>query len=154
VTDLALLRDPGRHVIWIRRPLEISQVARDTRSRGQVEVAIRVALIALQLRVSACQRKPNRIMIEVGGLPGRGRVAILASLRESKRHVIRAASLLEIRQMAADASGGRSRVLPSRVTSYAIQRRVHTSQCESRKFRVIKSHALPVVDRVAILTLR
>ena len=57
VTDLALLRDPGRHVIRIRRPLEILEVARYACSRGQVEISVGVALIALQLRMSASQRE-------------------------------------------------------------------------------------------------
>ena len=80
VTDLALLRDPSRRVIWICRSLEILEVARNACGRGDVEIAVRVALIALQLRVSAVQREADRIMIEVGRLPRGGRVAILASL--------------------------------------------------------------------------
>jgi len=80
VADLALLRDPTRHVIRICCPLEILEVARNARRRGDVEIAVRVALIALQLRVSAGQREANRIMIEAGRLPRGRRVAILASL--------------------------------------------------------------------------
>ena len=68
--------------------------------------------------------------------------------------MIRVAGFLEVRQVAADTCGESSFVLASRVASHAIQCCVHTSQCESRKSRVIKFHALPVVDRVAILALR
>jgi len=67
--------------------------------------------------------------------------------------MIRAAGLLKIRQMAADASCRRSRVFAAGMASHAIERCVHTSQCETRKFRVIKSHALPIVNRVAVLAL-
>ena len=154
VTDLALLRDPSRHVIWICRPLEILEVARDACRCGEVEIAIGVALIALQLRVSAGQGEANRIMIEAGRLPRGGRMAILASLGKPQRHVIRVAGFLKIRQVAADARSGSSRVLAACVTSHAIQCRVHSRKRESRKLRMIEFHALPVIDRVAVLALR
>ena len=154
VTNLALLRNPGRHVIRIRRPLEIPQVARNARGRCEIEVAIRVALITLQLRVSTGQGETNRIMIEAGGLPGRGRMAILAGLRKSERHVIRAAGFLKIQQVAADASSRGARVFASRVASRAIQSCVHACKSEARNFCVIEFHALPVTDRVTVLALR
>ena len=72
MTDLALLRDPGRHVIRIRRPLEILQVARHACRGGDVEIAVRVALVALQLRVSTGEREADRIVIETGWLPRGG----------------------------------------------------------------------------------
>ena len=154
VADLALLRDPGRHVIWICRSLEILEVARNAGRRGDVEIAIGVALIALQLRVSAGQGEANRVMIEAGRLPRGGRMAILASLGKSQRHVIRVAGFLKIRQVAADARSRSSLVLAACMTSHAIQRRVHSRKRESRKLRMIEFHALPVIDRVAILALR
>ena len=154
VTDLALLRYPGRHVIGIRGPLEILEVARNTCGRRDVEITIGMALIALELRVSAGQREAYRIVIEAGRLPGRGRMTILASLGKPQRHVIRVAGFLKIWQVAADASGGSSRVFAARVTSHTIQGCVHSGERESRELRVIKSDALPVVDRMAILALR
>ena len=81
-------------------------------------------------------------------------MAILASLGQAKRHVIRVAGFLKIRQVASDASGRSSRVLAARVASHAIQGRVHAGEREAGELGVIKSHALPVVDRVAILALR
>ena len=81
-------------------------------------------------------------------------MTILASLRKSQRHVIRVAGLLEIRQVAAHASRGRPGVFASRVASHAIQGRVHPCKSEACEPRMIKSHALPVVDRVAVLALR
>ena len=53
VADLAGLRDPGRRVVRIRRALVILQVARDAGGRSEVEVAVRVALIALQVGMAA-----------------------------------------------------------------------------------------------------
>ena len=81
-------------------------------------------------------------------------MAILASLGQAKRHVIWVTGLLKIRQMAPDASGGSCRVLATRVASHAIQGCVHAGEREARELGVIKSHALPVVDRMAILALR
>ena len=80
VTDLALLRNSGRHVVRIRCALEIPQMTRHTCGRGDIEIAVSVALIALQLRMSTGEGETYRIVIEVGRLPGRGRMAILASL--------------------------------------------------------------------------
>lgn len=59
VTNFALLRNSGRTVIRISRPLEILEVTRNTCGRGEVEIAICVALIALQLRVPASQREAD-----------------------------------------------------------------------------------------------
>jgi hydrogenase maturation factor len=80
MADFALLRHASRDVIRIRRSLKIFDVTRDASSGGYVVVAIGVALVALQLCVSTCKRKANRIMIEIRGLPSGGRVAILAGL--------------------------------------------------------------------------
>jgi hypothetical protein len=53
VADLALLRDAGGQVVWVRGALEVLDVARDACRRGQVEISVGVTLIALQLRVSS-----------------------------------------------------------------------------------------------------
>jgi hypothetical protein len=84
VTHFALLGNTGGCVIGVGRPLEIPEVARNTRRRREVEIAICVTLIALQLRVSTGERKADRIVIEAGRLPSGGRMTILAALRESE----------------------------------------------------------------------
>jgi len=113
-----------------------------------------VALIALQLRVSARQRKADRIMIEAGRLPCGGGVAILAGLGKAQRYVIRIAGFLKVRQVAPYAGCRRSCVFPSRVAGCAIQRGMHSGKRKTRELQVIECHALPVVDRVTLLTLR
>ena len=53
VADFAGLRNTGGRVIRIGRALVILQVARDAHGGRQIEVSIRVALIALQIGVAA-----------------------------------------------------------------------------------------------------
>lgn len=71
-------------------------MARDACGRGEIEVPVRVALVALQVCVPARQRKSDRVVIETGRLPRRRGVALLARLREAKRDVIRIGCLLKI----------------------------------------------------------
>ena len=67
--------------------------------------------------------------------------------------MIGVAGLLKIRQVAAHARRRSSFVLATCVASHTIQGRVHSRKRKSRKPRVIKSHALPVADGVAVLAL-
>ena len=154
MTNLALLRNAGRHVIGIRRPLEILKVTRNAGRRGYIEIAICMALFALQLRVSTRQRESNRIMIEARGLPGGGRMAILASLRKPERYVIRIVGFLEIGQVTADTGGRCSSVFTSSVACRAIQRCVHSGKSVACERGVIKSGVLPIVNRVAVFARR
>ncbi len=85
VALLAGLREIRLHVIRIRGPLEIFQVATDTsRVRGrQVVIAIHVARRALQRGVSARQRESRGRVIECRRRPVRRGMTLLTSLRES-----------------------------------------------------------------------
>lgn len=71
-------------------------MARNAGGRGEIEVSVRVALVALQVCVPARQRKSDCVVIETGRLPRRRGVAFLASLRKAQRHVIRIGCLLKI----------------------------------------------------------
>lgn len=97
VAHIALLGNSGGEVVRVSRALVVLQVARDTGRGTQIEISIRVALITLQLRVLARKGKAHRIVVEIRGLPSRGRMAFLASLGNSERDVIRIASFLKIR---------------------------------------------------------
>lgn len=124
-------RDSGLGVIGVRRSLEILHVARNAIRRSAGELAVHVALRAGNSHMGAGQREfSERVVIEGRGLPGRGGVAALASLRESRLHVIRIRRLLEIGEMAAHAGRGRSGKLPSYVTGGAIQRNMCSRQRE------------------------
>lgn len=62
------LRKVRRNVVGIGRALEIFQMARDARRRGEVVVIVAVAVGALPRRhtVKAGQRKASRRMIKLG----------------------------------------------------------------------------------------
>jgi hypothetical protein len=79
--------------------------------------------LARRHRVGAGQREAGLGVIEVRGLPGRGRVARLASLGEVARHVIRVGCALEVVQMTANACGHRQVVVFICVTLVAGGRR-------------------------------
>src|ERR1700757_3684423 len=88
MTDLALLRESPLHVVGIRSPLIILQMAGDARGTSQIEVIAPVALGALQVRVSTCQREAHRVVIEACRLPSRGAMALLAGLGQPESHMV------------------------------------------------------------------
>jgi hypothetical protein len=88
VAHVARLRNSGGHMVRIIRSLVVLQVARHTRRRCEIEVAIRVALVALQVRVSSRQRESDRVVIESCRLPRCCRVTFLTCLRQTERNVI------------------------------------------------------------------
>ena len=96
VTDVALLREPDRNVIRIGRTLEVFEVTPNASGAGQVVVAVRMALGALQIGVRSGEREAGRRMIERGGSPIGGAVADLALLREARRDMVRVSGALVI----------------------------------------------------------
>lgn len=70
VADFTTLGESLLRVIGIIRALIIFQVARHTRLSRQVEISIRVALVALQGRVCPGQGEAHHVVIEGGWLPG------------------------------------------------------------------------------------
>jgi hypothetical protein len=154
VALLAGLREVGLHVIRVRRAVEIGQVAADAGGvrGGQVVVVIDVALGALQGRVRAGQREAGGRVIEGRARPGRRVMALLAGLREARRHVIRVGGALEIGQVAADARrirGGQVVVVID-VAMGALQGRVRAGQREAGG-RVIEGRARPGRRVMALL---
>jgi hypothetical protein len=129
---LAGLREVRLHVIGIGRALEVCEVATDTsRIRaGQVVVAVHVALRAGDRRVGSGQGEAGGRVIKSRAAPVRGVVALLAGLREIRRHVIRIGRSLEIFQVAADTSRRRQVVVVVHVTLRALHRSVGASQRE------------------------
>jgi hypothetical protein len=97
VAQIALLRDSCGQMVGIRRALIVLQVTRDADCGSQIEITIRVALIALQLRMPTGERETHRIVIEIRGLPRCRCMAFLASLGKAQRDVIRIIRLLVIR---------------------------------------------------------
>ncbi len=144
-------RDSCLGVIGIRRSLEILHVARNTIRGCAGKLAVHVALGTGDSHVGSGQRELREcIVVERRGLPGRGRVATLARLRESGLYMVRIRCLLEIGEMTSNARRGRSGEFPSDVASIAIQRNVGSGQRESGKFQVVELGVKPGVDAVAL----
>ena len=153
VAYLALLRKSRRCVIGIGCAVVILQMARNARRTGQVEISTRVALVALQLGMPAGERESDSGVVETRGLPSCSSMALLASLRQSKRNVIRVVCLLEVGQVTAYAGCRCAFVPSSHMTSRAVQGRVHSGQGEPSELQVVKGCTQPGVDGVALLAL-
>ena len=154
------LREPGLDVIGIGRALEIGQVAlhacRAAKAVGAARTEGRVmALRALQRSVRSRQRESCRRVIKRCASPGRCAVALLAGLREARLHVIWSGCLLEIRQMAADASRVRVRqvVIVVRMALTALQAGMRAGQREARR-GVIEGGVIPGRRVMALLASR
>ena len=76
-------REPRLHVVRIRRPLEIRQMATDAICVGQIVIIIHVTQSTLHCRVRPRQRKAGVVVIECGICPGCSIVALLTSLRKT-----------------------------------------------------------------------
>ena len=154
VARLARLRETSRRVRRIVGAVEIGQVAADTsRVRGrQVVIAIHVALRALQGGVRARQREPGGRVIERRIPPGRGRVALLARLREVRLHVIGVRGAVEVGQVAADAGrvGAGQVVVVVHMALRALQGGMRPSQREAGG-RVIEGRVQPGRGGMALL---
>jgi len=122
---LAGLRESGSRVRRIVRGLEIVQVAAHAGrvGRREVVVAVYVARRAGHRRMRPGQRESGRRVIERSATPVRGVVALLASLRKVRLHVIRIGSALEVRQVATRARRicRRQVVIAVHVTLHALQ---------------------------------
>ena len=105
VALLARRREVRLHVIRIGRSVEVRLMAADAGGvgAGQVVVVVDVTLHTSHGRVSARQREPSCGVIECRARPRCGVVALLARLRESRRHVIRVRRSLEVLQVAVHA---------------------------------------------------
>jgi len=142
---------PSLRVVGVGRALKVLHVAGHTVRRSTGKLAVHVALGTGDSDVCAGQRKlGERIVIEGCGLPRRSSVATLASLWESRLHVVRIGRFLEIGKVASHASCGRTRELSPDVTGGAIQRNVRSGQREAGDFEVIKLGAGPTIEAVTL----
>ncbi len=102
VTLFAGLREIRSDVIRIGGSLEILQVAAHAGRGGEVVVVVDVAVGAgaRRYRVQAGEREPGAVVIKRGIQPGAGVVALVAGLREVRRHVIGIGGSLVVLQVA------------------------------------------------------
>ena len=140
----------GLGVIRIGGAVVVLHVARGTVRAGQIEVSVEVALRTLQRGVCPGQRKSHQAVIESRRLPGAGRVASLAGLRQVQPHMAGVGRLAEIRQVASHAIRGRAFEFSSDVASCAADCGVHPSQRKISVLQMIEVHSKPVVEAVAL----
>ena len=152
MAQLAGLREAARHMIRIRRSLEVFQVARHARRTGQVVVAVDVAIGALPRRhcVRAGQCEVDHRVIECRRRPGHRRMALLTSRREVRCHVIRIRRPLEIFQVARNASVAAQVVVVVDVAVRTLPRRHRVTARQGKSHRrVIEFRVQPIVGPMA-----
>ena len=86
VARITSLREPGLHMVRIRRALKVFQMTRCAGAGGQTVVPAHVTLGALQCRMRAGQGKTSSGVVE-GCVPVGGGVTRLTSLREASLRV-------------------------------------------------------------------
>jgi hypothetical protein len=141
----------GRYVIRIGRALVILQMAAHAGRAGQVVVSVDVAIGALQLGMCSRDGETHRSVIEARRLPRSRAVAVLASLRESKRDVIRIGSFAKVLQVATHTAGWCAFVLAAYMTTDAVQRGMCPGKGEPGDFKVVEASTKPSGDRMALL---
>ena len=156
VALLASLSEASGHVVRILRALKIRQVTAHARRRGDVVVVVDVAVEAdaRGIGVRIGQRKAYRRVIKCRRLPGDGGVALLASLRETSRDVVRVLSALKVLEMAGGAGGGRQIVVVVDMAVQANARWISVGVGQRKSGGgVIKFGIKPGVRTVALLAL-
>ena len=112
------------HVVRVRGPLKILQVARHASRDSDVVVVRHMAVHALSRRnrVRTCQHEAGGRMIKRCAGPGSSVVTLLARLRKAALNVVRIRGPLEIFQVARHASGDGDVVVVRDVTIDALPR--------------------------------
>ena len=152
VAALTLRREVGRLVVRVRRGRVVRLVARVAVRRGAGVAAAHVALRAVRPVVGAGQREPCRLVIEVRGPPGRGRVAALALRREVGRLVVRVRRGRVVRLVARVAVRRGAGVAAAHVALRALRPVVGAGEREPRRL-VIEVRRAPGARVVAVLAL-
>jgi hypothetical protein len=132
VTRLAGRGESCGHMIRIGGSVVIRLVTRIAVRGGSGELTIDMAARARNGDVRARQGKAGGAVIEGGGRPGRGVVANLALMRESRRLVIRIVRLVVIPEMAGDAGCVSNLEIAAHVATGAGKLHVRTGQRKSR----------------------
>ena len=117
VTGIASRWEPGGRMRRRVRTVVIGLVARHARSirSGQGVIPVHVALCARHRAMETCQREARSRVIKRAIAPVRRTVALVASLRETRRRVVGRRGPLVILQMALGARAARQRVVIVRV---------------------------------------
>ena len=151
VADIAVLGEPGGHMVRVPGAVVVLEVAAVARRGRAFEHIVDVAGCASHARVETSQRElRRRVVVKLRALPLRGRMADRAFLGEPSRHVIGTVGrLVEVNHVAALASGGSALIDTVDMAGSASHARVETSQRELRCGIVVKLRALPLGGGVA-----
>ena len=106
VAGLARRREPRRNVVhWRGRGVVVVLVARQAGRAGEVVIVVDMAVSALprRRRMRAGQGESSAVVVEGRIQPGSRVVALVAGLREVRRHVIRVRRSLEVFQVTGNA---------------------------------------------------
>jgi len=158
MTLRAVRREVRRNVIWIRRALEIFQVAANAGCAGQVVIAINMTIGALPRGhgVPASQGESYGRMVKARIQPVVGPMAVVAGRREPGCHVVRIRGALKVGGVARIAFS-RHRLKPAvcsaLVARIAIHSRVRAGQGKAVVMLLhLLDRDLPPANRVALFT--
>lgn len=160
VTGAAIVREGGRHVIWIARPIEVCCVAAVTIYGRPLEFAADVARGAIEFRMHAGQREAcDRRMIErstepvigaVTGFASRGEIEGLVVNHAGRVHVVGHVAGGAVRSQAGELSDGGAGMARDTVESGV--------RSKEREAILVILHVLnrdvPALHRVTFLTAR
>lgn len=141
-------RPAGTHVVRIRRRSEIRFVARVAVGRRASEHVVDVTLIARYVHMRTRQGKRGVVVIEGRARPRSCCVAGIAGRGEASGRMIRVVRSVPVRLVAPVTRCGQGCVVVVRVALQALQRRVRSSQRESRVV-VVEGRRAPSTCRVA-----
>ena len=148
VARRAIVAEICRHVIRIRRSLEIGLVALVAVGVGDLVVPVRMAVRAERGGVFAGQREMCRAVVERRGGPSARGVAGSARVTVVLCHMVRVRLRLEFRLVALVAVGVGDLIVPVCMAACALCGRVFPGQCKSRR-AVVERRRSPGSCRVA-----
>ena len=119
--------EPRRRVVWISRAGVIRLMARVAIRGYRGVVVVHVAIGAGHRGVRPSQRERRVVVIKRRRLPCRGVVAQVASLRESRRHMVGSRGAIKVGEMASNTSRVIQAVIVVDVTLCALQGSVRSS---------------------------
>jgi len=155
VARITCLRESYLHVVRVRRPLKILQMARNTSGDSDLVIVRYVAVDALarRHRVRTRQHEASGRMIKRCAGPSSSVVTLLACLREAALNVVRIRGPLEIFQVARNASRNGDVVVVRYVAIDALARRYGVGSRQRKAGgRVIERRSGPRSRAVTLLT--
>ena len=149
VTPRTIMTEVPGDVVRVGCPVKVCRMALVTICIDQLIIAVRMARLALDGNVCACQREARGIVIECRRSPVRRGVALRAIMVEVPRDVVRVRRPVEVRRMALIAIGVHQLVVPVGVACRALHGNMRTCQREARS-TMIERRRVPVGRRMTL----